>query len=131
MACLSQAFASISCARKYRIIIAFFASLIFHSCWRFPWITFKMNRSLSCFSKPNNRNISCYCNSNGNNAYFIKKEYIGNIKSLTPEEDYVESQFRESRDHQGNLSFVSGSERHTLIAGKEVYNTRTGKLEQV
>lgn len=71
------------------------------------------------------------CNSNGNNAYFIRKDKIGNMKVLTPKEGYVYSKFRESRDKGGNLNHISGKNRLEVIRGTEVYNTRTDKLQNI
>lgn len=71
------------------------------------------------------------CNSNGNNAYFIREDKIGNMKVLTPKEGYVYSKFRESRDKGGNLNHISGKNRLEVIRGTEVYNTRTDKLQNI
>lgn len=68
-------------------------------------------------------------NSAGNNAYFVRKENIGDIRVLRPEEGYVESKFRESRDAKGNLTYLRGKERLEAIRGMKVFNTRTGKPE--
>jgi hypothetical protein len=65
----------------------------------------------------------------GNNAYFIKKEKIADLKPLAVEEGYVLSKFRESRDKSGNLTYLSGDERLSEIKGLPIYNTRTGQLE--
>jgi hypothetical protein len=70
-------------------------------------------------------------NSAGNNAYFIHKAYLGDLRALSPEEGYVESKFSESRDHQGNGTFLSGSDRMRSIRGVKVFNTRTGTLKTV
>jgi len=71
------------------------------------------------------------CNSNGNNAYFIRKDKIGNMKVLTPKEGYVYSKFRESRDKGGNLNYIGGGERLEVIRGMKIYNTRTDKLQSI
>lgn len=68
-------------------------------------------------------------NSAGNNAYFIKKEKIADLKPLTVDQGYVLSKFRESRDKSGNLTYLKGDERLSEIKGLTVYNTRTGQLE--
>ncbi|CAN5337310.1 hypothetical protein BH11BAC5_BH11BAC5_30040 [soil metagenome] len=68
-------------------------------------------------------------NSAGNNAYFVKKEKAGNLKPLSVKEGFVLSKFRESRDRQGNLTYLSGNDRLREIKGLEVYNTRTNKIE--
>lgn len=71
------------------------------------------------------------CNSNGNNAYFVRKDEVKGLQSLTPEQGFVNSQFRESRDHQGNLTYLAGAERLNAIKGMEVFNTRTRQTERI
>jgi len=60
----------------------------------------------------------------GNNAYFIHEKYIGRggVVSLTPEQGYVESRFRESRNEGGALTYIGGAERRYMIAGMPVYD---------
>lgn len=70
-------------------------------------------------------------NSAGNNAYFVKKEFIGDLKVLSAAEGYVSSKFRESRDERGNLSYLRSNERLTAIRGLPVFNTRTNQMEQL
>lgn len=57
------------------------------------------------------------CNSAGNNAFFVrldlKPEYL---KELTVEEGYVAGKFRECRDIQGNLSYLSLDEEEKILA---------------
>jgi hypothetical protein len=64
------------------------------------------------------------CSSAGNNAYFVRRDKIGNLKALTSEEGYVQSNVRESRDAQGRLTFVGGSERIKLIQDMPVYDVQ-------
>jgi hypothetical protein len=72
------------------------------------------------------------CNSAGNNAYFIRRDKLcGDINELSLEEGYVESKFRESRDINKNLTFLSGKERVKLIAGLPIYNTEKNALEDM
>lgn len=71
------------------------------------------------------------CNSNGNNAYFVRNDYAGALKALTPEEGYVLSKFRESRDDKGNLTYVSGDDRKKILHGMEIFNTRLNKIETI
>jgi hypothetical protein len=76
-----------------------------------------------------------YCfvgsNSYGNNAYFVKKEKLGGLKALSAEEGYVMSQFRESRDKQGDLNYLSGADRYECIKGLQVYNVVDNVLEAI
>jgi hypothetical protein len=70
-------------------------------------------------------------NSFGNNAYFVKKEKLGGLKALSAEEGYVMSLFRESRDKQGNLNYLSGADRYACIKGLQVYNVVNNALESL
>jgi hypothetical protein len=53
------------------------------------------------------------------------------LKALTPEEGYVYSRFRESRDKKGNLNYLSGHDRYECIKGMPVHNVATGVQEQL
>ena len=61
-------------------------------------------------------------NSNGNNAYFVRKDKLGSVRPVTLEEGYVESRFRESRDSEGRLTYVSGHKRLGLIENMALYD---------
>ncbi len=55
-------------------------------------------------------------NSAGNNAFFIRQDLKPScIKELTVEEGYIPSQFRESRDEQGNFSYPAWYEVQQLL----------------
>ena len=71
------------------------------------------------------------CNSNGNNAYFIRKDKIKELRPLSAAEGFVSSMYRESRNKNGKLTYLSGLDRLKEIEGMEVYNTRTGRLEKL
>jgi len=68
------------------------------------------------------------CNSAGNNAYFVREDRLGNLKSLTVEEGYVESKFRDSRDQEGKLSFLNGKRRLEVIQKMPVYDIENDRL---
>jgi len=70
-------------------------------------------------------------NSAGNNAYFVKNEFLKDLKPLTAEEGYVESKFRQARDKNGNLNYLRGSEIMESIKGMPVYNTGSNKIEKL
>lgn len=61
-------------------------------------------------------------NSNGNNAYFVRTEKIGNLVPVAPTEGYVESRFRESKDENGQLTYLVGKDRFKLIEEMEIYH---------
>lgn len=69
------------------------------------------------------------CNQAGNNAYFVKQEKLNGLAALTVDEGYVYSRFRESRNPDGQMSFLDGVERSTLLKGLMVINTRTNTEE--
>ena len=54
-------------------------------------------------------------NSAGNNVFFVHKDHLHGLQPVCAEDAYVESQFRESRDIQGNLTYVSGNARIAAI----------------
>ncbi|MEZ2334419.1 hypothetical protein AB6735_02255 [Mucilaginibacter sp. RCC_168] len=70
-------------------------------------------------------------NSNGNNAYFVRKDKIQDLKPLDAKSGYVLSKFRESRDKKGNLTYINGADRLKILHGLEIYNTRTKQLEKI
>lgn len=56
-------------------------------------------------------------NSAGNNAFFVRKDLKPDcIKALTVEEGYVAGQFRESRDENGQLIYLSVQEEEELLS---------------
>ena len=72
------------------------------------------------------------CNSAGNNAYFIRRDKLkDSIGEVSVEEGFVMSKARESRDQNGNLTFVSGPGRIELIRGLPVVNTETNEKEVI
>ena len=61
-------------------------------------------------------------NSAGNNAYFVRRELAAGLPAPTVAEAYVESRFRESRDEQGNFTFLTGHERLRAIGSLPVWD---------
>lgn len=71
------------------------------------------------------------CNLAGNNAYFVRKDLLNDrIKAVPVSEAYKESRFRESRNPDYTLSYVSGNQRVELIKGLDVVNVLTNQLEK-
>jgi hypothetical protein len=56
-------------------------------------------------------------NSAGNNAFFVRRDVLGELQTVKPADGWVDARFRESRDPGGNLSYIS--ERATRIAAIE------------
>ncbi len=63
----------------------------------------------------------------GHNAFFIRKDIAGEFRGLPLQEAYIASKFRESRDSQGNLTYVRGKNRIKLIEHLPVVNVTTGQ----
>jgi hypothetical protein len=54
----------------------------------------------------------------GNNAFFVRRELLGEIPELSVVEAYRPSRFRESRDSSGELTYVSGRDEHLRLIGE-------------
>ncbi len=67
------------------------------------------------------------CNEAGNNAYFVIKELASSFLTLTPEEGFRDSRFRESRDDLGRMNRLSGPARLAAIAEMPVVDLDTGR----
>jgi len=61
-------------------------------------------------------------NSAGNNVYFIRKDVQGKLPTLSSEEAYVKSQFRESRDSKNKLTYLIQAEGVSLISEMPVFD---------
>jgi hypothetical protein len=71
------------------------------------------------------------CNSAGNNAFFLRRDSLNGQRVLTAAEGYVESQFRESRDEAGNLTFLSGTDRLQKIRDMPVYDVERNAVVRI
>ena len=57
------------------------------------------------------------CNSAGNNAFFVRKDVKPDcIKEVTVEEGFVAGRFRESRDRNGRLLYLSREEEREILS---------------
>lgn len=70
-------------------------------------------------------------NSYGNNAYFVRKDKVGSLKTYTCKEGYRESFARQNRDSQGNFTYKLDSAVLAEMKNIEVFNTRENKLESL
>lgn len=68
------------------------------------------------------------CNSAGNNAFFVRRDRLNGLKELTPDVAYVESKFKESRDANGQLTFLAGKKRLEEIRALPVYDVLRGQV---
>lgn len=56
------------------------------------------------------------CNSAGNNAFFLRNDLITDkIKAKTVAEAFVSNKFRESRDENGEMNFISSEEERAIL----------------
>jgi hypothetical protein len=70
-------------------------------------------------------------NSAGNNAYFVRREHAAGLPQPTVAEAYVDSRYRESRDVEGNLTFLRADERRAAIATLTVLDLERDELVPV
>lgn len=70
-------------------------------------------------------------NTAGNNIFFVRDDVLGDLPTYTPEEAYVKSQFRISRDRDGNLSFLDRTEGLKVIEDTFLYEVDTEKTIKV
>ena len=63
----------------------------------------------------------------GNNLFFVRNDLLGKMTVLTPKDAWVQSQFRESRNESEQLTFLSFTERLSLLADMPLVNLDDGK----
>lgn len=69
-------------------------------------------------------------NSAGCNAFFVRKDCMRHpLQKVNPESVFTIPTYSDSRDSKGNLTFLSFSERQSLIAGLPVINIESDKIE--
>lgn len=72
------------------------------------------------------------CSSAGNNAFFVKKDKINSVvKEASVKKGFILSKFRESRDKNGSMTFLSGNSRIDAIKRMPVFNIFTEKIEKL
>jgi hypothetical protein len=64
----------------------------------------------------------------GNNLFFVRRDRLGSLQPQTTRTAYVESRFRDSRDNQGRLNFLSGRARYDQIKDLPVMDVITNTL---
>lgn len=66
-------------------------------------------------------------NSAGNNAFFVREPMCSPFTALTAREAYVASRFREARDVNGALSYVSSTEGLKLLRNLPLHHVKEGR----
>ncbi|EDZ62224.1 hypothetical protein SMGD1_0509 [Sulfurimonas gotlandica GD1] len=67
------------------------------------------------------------CNSNGNNMYFVKKEYSDGFDNL--ETRFIDSKFKEARDKNGLFLDIPKLNTMKVIEEEMIYNLETNGLQ--
>ena len=60
------------------------------------------------------------CNSVGNNAFYVRCDVLGQLKSISPQDGFVQAKFRESRNVDGTPSYLDLAAARQLIADTEL-----------
>jgi hypothetical protein len=69
-------------------------------------------------------------NSSGGNAFFVRKDLMNDkLQEIHMDEIHAISKFRESRDENGDLTYLGQEDRVKIIQGLSVVNTESGALE--
>jgi len=69
-------------------------------------------------------------NTAGGNSFFVREDLLNDrVKRQTVAQAYEPSNFRESRDELGRLTYLAGEERIKAIKGLPVLNVETGQIE--
>jgi hypothetical protein len=67
----------------------------------------------------------------GCNAYFVKNSLLtDHLKKIAKKPFHFNFNFRESRDTDGNLNFLTSEQRAKEIENMEVLNIENGKIEK-
>jgi len=69
------------------------------------------------------------CNSNGNNAYFVRNDKVGNLPQPGIQKGFVMSKFKEDRNRNGKLTYLDKQRQIDLLRGTQVVNVMTNNLE--
>ena len=70
-------------------------------------------------------------NKAGNNVFFVRDDLMKNLQKLTINEMYKKSQFRESKDDKGKLTFDNFEERLDKIKDEIIYDITSKKLIEI
>lgn len=72
------------------------------------------------------------CNLAGNNAYFVRNDLLNErIQKVSVAQAYKPSRFREGRNKNYQLSYLSGAKRLEAIKGLDVVNVMTNQIEKL
>jgi hypothetical protein len=88
--------------------------------------------SAICLAADRKGNAFVGSNSAGNNAFFVRRDVLGDLPEIAPREGWVDARFRESRDRKGNLTFIGPRrDRIAMIADLPLLDVKTGVMTTV
>ena len=67
----------------------------------------------------------------GTNAFFVRRDLLGNLVSKTADEAWVPAKFRESRNEKGHLTYLSPEQGRALLADMPVVDVITGRKQSL
>lgn len=70
-------------------------------------------------------------NSAGSNAFFVRKDSAGNIRECDFHKNFNQSKFRDSRDENGNLSFIPSPDKLEVIKNMYLLDVGTNQTLQI
>lgn len=70
-------------------------------------------------------------NSAGSNAFFVRKDSAENIKECDFHKQFRQSKFRDSRDENGNLSFISNQNKLEIIKNMYLFDVDSKQTLQI
>jgi hypothetical protein len=70
-------------------------------------------------------------NKAGNNIFFVRNDLLNGLKVVTPMAAWTQSQFRESRNAAGELTFLPFADRLAVVADMPLVNLNDGKQYKV
>lgn len=70
-------------------------------------------------------------NQMGHNAFFVRDDIETSLKEVTVEAAYRKMMYRESRDEQGRLTYLSQEEGLKLIGEKEIVDITSGTVKKI
>ncbi len=71
-------------------------------------------------------------NTAGNNAFYVRNDLLNEkVEVLSVEAAYSPSNYRESRDKDGNLTFITADKRLEVIKGLPVYEVEKQVIEKI
>jgi hypothetical protein len=86
--------------------------------------------SLPAFCKLASQKGYIYIGSNsvGSNAFFVRKDSASNLKESDFRMNFNPSKFRDSRNENGDLSFVSSQNKLEVIKDMQLFDLETGQI---